>query len=148
MKNMKYAIFMLLLIGFIAQTGSAQIQAVKLEGYYLPKNMQSDVKSNFKEFKSFEHLALSSTSAKNINGFIVTKSGSFKILAPKLRGAEFSFTTVAIKRISYSFAGNFKMTDFSKSTEESEILSGVLFKHRNGKIIAEVNVDFDYWVGD
>lgn len=145
---MKQITILTILMCILGVNGFAQVQPVKLEGYFLPKNQKSDVKSELKEFANLQHLSLSSTSAKNISGFVVTKSGSFKIISPKLRGGEFDFKTQAIKGISYSFAGKFVMTDFSNSTEESEILSGVFFKYRNGKLIATVYLDFDYWVGD
>jgi hypothetical protein len=146
--RMTETILLLLILGLTAQIGFSQTQPVNLEGYYLPKNLRFDVAADSKEFKDFQHFALVSTSAKNINGYVITKAVSFRILAPRLRGSEFSFKTNVIKGVSYSFAGLLKMTDFSESSQESDILWGVLFKHRRGKTIASVTLDFDYWVGD
>jgi hypothetical protein len=76
------------------------------------------------------------------------KEESFKVIKAKLRSGEFEFETLAIKGIRYSFLGKFVMTDFSDPTDESEILSGILQKYRNGKIIATIELTFDYWASD
>ncbi len=148
MKIMKTTISVILVTCFAVCIGFSQLQPVKLEGFYLPKNIKGDKTADLKEFKDFQHLSLNGTSAKNINGYVVTKAGSFKIMKPKLFGSQFDFKTAAVKGISYSFSGKFVMTDFSNSTEESEILSGAFFKYRNGKLIATIYLDFDYWIGD
>ena len=62
----------------------------------------------------------------------------------------FTFTTVALSNISYSFAGRFLkggVYGAGNLDDETPVLEGTLVKYRNGKKVAEAKLTFVYFGG-
>ena len=62
----------------------------------------------------------------------------------------FTFTTVAVSNISYSFAGRFLkggVYGAGNLDDETPVLEGTLIKYRNGKKVAESKLTFVYFGG-
>lgn len=62
----------------------------------------------------------------------------------------FTFTTVALKRVSYSFSGRFLKGGVYSSgmlDDETPVLEGTLMKFQNGKKVAEAKLKFVYFGG-
>ena len=75
---------------------------------------------------------------------------TFRFKTLNVKRDNFTFTTVSIGGVSYSFAGRFlhggvfAATDFS---DERPVLEGVLRKHKAGKKVAEAKLKFMYFGG-
>jgi len=62
----------------------------------------------------------------------------------------FTFTTVVLRRVSYSFAGKFLrggVYGAGDLDDETPVLEGTLTKFRGGKKVAEANLKFVYFGG-
>jgi hypothetical protein len=109
------------------------------------------------EFSDIEHLSLATIDAQgkpsDLNGFIRPKERSardYKLVDPKLEGKYLTFTTTAIKGVSYSFEGVFeRLDDFSKDPPPTDevILKGTLTKMEDGEKAALTRVGFTYSAG-
>jgi hypothetical protein len=72
----------------------------------------------------------------------------FKTLTVKRNN--FTFTTVVLRRVSYSFAGKFLrggVYGAGDLDDETPVLEGTLTKFRGGKKVAEANLKFVYFGG-
>ncbi|HEY0321618.1 MAG TPA: hypothetical protein VGC66_11715 [Pyrinomonadaceae bacterium] len=131
-----------------ASVGRAKVDVF---GYYFP---QGKLPAAFSEI---DHLMLSTIDINArpapLNGFIRPKARAgkdYKLVKPTMNGMNLSFTTQAIKGVSYKFVGAFtKLGDFPTDRPEGEVLlKGRLTKMLNGKKVAETNVSFTYTGGD
>jgi hypothetical protein len=110
------------------------------------------------EFAGIEHLSLATVDAQgqpaDLNGFIRPKEKSardYKLVDPKLEGKVLTFTTTAVKGVSFSFEGMFeRLDDFSQNPPASDelILKGTLTKLEDGEKSALTRVAFTYSAGD
>jgi hypothetical protein len=72
----------------------------------------------------------------------------FKLLSVKQE--RFTFTTVVVSNISYSFVGKFLrggIYQASNLDDEKPVLEGVLTKYRGGRKVAETKLQFVYFGG-
>jgi hypothetical protein len=124
---------------------------VDVFGYYFPQNKLPGA------FSEIDHLHLSTIDSNAapapLNGFIRPKrraAKDYKLVSPKLDGKNLTFTTQAVRGISYSFTGAFtKLGNFPADRPEGEVvLKGRLIKMQNGKKVAETAVSFTYTGGD
>lgn len=109
------------------------------------------------EFSDIEHLSLATIdeqgNSADLNGFIRPKERSardYKLVDPKLEGKSLTFTTSAVRGVSYSFEGVFeRLDDFSKSPPPTDelILKGTLTKMEDGEKAALTRVAFTYSAG-
>ncbi|HWT01597.1 MAG TPA: hypothetical protein VN256_15225 [Pyrinomonadaceae bacterium] len=109
------------------------------------------------EFSDIEHLSLATIDAEgkpaDLNGFIRPKERSardYKLADPKLEGKFLTFTTSAVKGVSFSFEGAFeRLDDFSKNPPANDelILKGTLTKLEDGEKAALTRVAFTYSAG-
>ena len=110
------------------------------------------------DFSDIEHLSLATIDADgkpaDLNGFIRPKERSardYKLVDPKLEGKVLTFTTTAVKGVSFSFEGAFeRLDDFSKNPTPNDdlILKGTLTKMEDGEKAALTRVAFTYSAGD
>ncbi|HEY0378601.1 MAG TPA: hypothetical protein VGC87_16925 [Pyrinomonadaceae bacterium] len=110
------------------------------------------------EFSEIEHLSLATVDAQgkaaDLNGFIRPREKSardYKLVDPKLEGKFLTFTTTAVKGVSFSFEGAFeRLDDFSKATPATDevILKGTLTRMEDGEKAALTRVGFIYSAGD
>jgi hypothetical protein len=87
---------------------------------------------------------LPSAGVQLVNG----KMFRFKTL--NVKRDNFTFTTVSIAGVSYSFSGKFLMGGVFAATDLSDerpVLEGVLRKHKAGKKVAEAKLKFMYFGG-
>lgn len=109
------------------------------------------------EFSDIEHLSLATIdeqgNAADLNGFIRPKERSardYKLVDPKLEGKYLTFTTSAVRGVSFSFEGVFeRLDDFSKNPPPNDelILKGTLTKMEDGEKAALTRVAFTYSAG-
>ena len=109
------------------------------------------------EFSDMEHLSLATIDADgkpaDLNGFVRPKERSardYKLVDPKLEGKVLTFTTSAVKGVSFSFEGAFeRLDDFSKDPPANDelILKGTLTKMEDGEKAALTRVAFTYSAG-
>ncbi len=110
------------------------------------------------EFSEIEHLSLATVDAQgkaaDLNGFIRPRENSardYKLVDPKLEGKFLTFTTTAVKGVSFSFEGAFeRLDDFSQNTPATDevILKGTLTKMEDGEKAALTRIGFRYEAGD
>lgn len=75
----------------------------------------------------------------------------FKLNKPGLNGKQFSFTTRAVRGVSYAFEGTLTRTDFDapeQPASDEVVLRGKLKKMKAGKVIAQADVEFNWFLGD
>lgn len=109
------------------------------------------------EFSDIEHLSLATIDAQgkpaDLNGFIrpkVRSARDYTLVDPKLEGKFLTFTTTAVKGVSYSFEGAFeRLDDFSANPPPNDelILKGTLTKMEDGEKAALTRVAFTYSAG-
>ncbi|HYG79040.1 MAG TPA: hypothetical protein VD861_01555 [Pyrinomonadaceae bacterium] len=109
------------------------------------------------EFAGIEHLSLATIDAEgkpsDLNGFIRPKERSardYTLVEPKLEGKFLTFTTSAVKGVSFSFEGAFeRLDDFSQHPPANDelILKGTLTKLEDGEKAALTRVAFTYSAG-
>jgi hypothetical protein len=126
-------------------------QKVDVFGYYFPKSRLP------RAFAEIDHLYLSTIDDQgnptSLNGWIRPKRRAAKdyhLVNPTLEGKKLTFTTQAVRGISYSFTGTFtKLGNFPVDRPEGQVvLKGHLIKMLNGKKVAETDVSFTYTGGD
>lgn len=110
-----------------------------------------------KEFADIDHLSLATidenANPAPLNGFIRPKRHAdpdYKLAKPALEGRHLTFTTNAVKGVSYTFEGNFERAgNFPADPPPSDavVLGGMLRKLDNGKVVAETAVRFTYSAG-
>ena len=154
MKTLNYPIkvfilFCLTLLVFAAPQKKAKTEKTDVFGYYFLEGKPN------KEFAEIDYLHLSTIDDKGkdspLNGLIRPKKKNqtdYVLVAPKMKLSELSFTTKAVKTISYKFTGKFvKLGDFPKKPPKGTILEGKLTKLKGTKIVVEENVKFRYEAG-
>lgn len=137
------------LLVFAAPQKKGKTKRTDVFGYYFLEGKVS------KEFDEIDHLHLSTIDIKgkdsSLNGLIRPKKKNqtdYVLLTPKLKLSELSFTTKAVKTISYKFTGKFvKLGDFPTKPPKGTILEGKLTKMKGAKIVVEENVKFRYEPG-
>ncbi|HKY42519.1 MAG TPA: hypothetical protein VJM50_05460 [Pyrinomonadaceae bacterium] len=75
---------------------------------------------------------------------------TFRFKTLNVKKENFTFTTVSIGGVSYSFAGKFLQGGVFAATDLSDerpVLEGVLRKHKAGKKVAEAKLKFMYFGG-
>ncbi|HEX2269756.1 MAG TPA: hypothetical protein VHH35_09485 [Pyrinomonadaceae bacterium] len=104
------------------------------------------------EFKDFSAINLNMRHLRRLptSGVQLNDGTAFRFRTVIVKQNNFTFTTVARRGISYSFAGKFlKGGDFAATWmgEETPVLEGVLTKFKSGKKIAEEKFKFIYFGG-
>lgn len=103
------------------------------------------------EFSDFDSINLNAKRSRLLNppGLLIeTTNYRFKTL--NVKRENFTFTTVVIRGVSYSFAGRFlKGGVYAAGDFDSEtpVLEGKLTKFRGGKKVAEASLKFVYFGG-
>ncbi len=104
------------------------------------------------EFKDFSAINLNMRQLRRLptSGVQLNDGTAFRFRTVVVKQDNFTFTTVARRGVSYSFAGKFlKGGDFAATWmgEETPVLQGVLTKFKAGKKIAEEKLKFIYFGG-
>jgi hypothetical protein len=104
------------------------------------------------EFKDFSAINLNMRQLRRLptSGVQLNDGTAFRFRTVVVKQDNFTFTTVARRGVSYSFAGKFlKGGDFAATWmgEETPVLEGVLTKFKAGKKIAEEKLKFIYFGG-
>lgn len=104
------------------------------------------------EFSDFGGINLNAKRLRNLPGAGVQlndgRNFRFKLLSVKQE--RFTFTTVVVSNISYSFVGKFLrggIYQASNLDDEKPVLEGVLTKYRDGRKVAEEKLQFVYFGG-
>lgn len=124
------------------------------EGYYY---ISAD--NTPKGFDDFENFSITSKDYKTENeedyGKLIAPEGyvqanrELKFSRISIGDYQIRFETERVKGISYSFSGEFTETrnfNYLESEDREKVLKGVLTKKRNGKKIAEAQVDFGWFL--
>ena len=83
-------------------------------------------------------------------GLQVTDGTTYRFKTATVKRNNFTFTTLALKNISYSFSGRFLRGGVYAQTElndERPVMEGTLTKYRAGKKVAEAKIQFYYFGG-
>ncbi len=83
-------------------------------------------------------------------GVQLIKGTTFRYRTLLLKREKFTFTTVEIRSVSYSFSGRFLKGGIFQSSgldDETPVLEGILTKYKAGKKIAEAKMSFVYFGG-
>jgi hypothetical protein len=104
------------------------------------------------EFKDFGGINLNMRRLRRLptSGVQLNNGANFRFRTITIKQNNFTFTTAALRGVSYSFAGKFlKGGDFAATWtgEDEPVLEGVLTKFKNGKKIAEAKLKFIYFGG-
>jgi hypothetical protein len=84
------------------------------------------------------------------SGVQLVNGKTFRFKTLNVKRQNFTFTTVTIGGISYSFTGRFLQGGVFAATDLSDerpVLEGVLRKHKAGKKVAEAKLKFMYFGG-
>jgi hypothetical protein len=144
-----FLFFCLTMLVVAAPQKKGKAERTDVFGYYFLEGKPS------KEFEEIDHLHLSTINEKgkdsSLNGFIRPKKKNqtdYVLVAPKLKLSELSFTTKAVKTISYKFTGKFvRLGDFPTKPPKGTIIEGKLTKLKGAKVVVEENVKFRYEPG-
>jgi len=83
-------------------------------------------------------------------GLQVTDGTTYRFKTLSVKRDNFTFTTVALKNVSYSFSGRFlKGGNFAAAAlnDEVPVMEGTLTRYRNGEKQAEAKLKFVYFGG-
>src|SRR6185503_10093680 len=83
-------------------------------------------------------------------GLQVTDGTTYRFKTLAVKRNSFTFTTVSLKNISYSFSGRFLRGGVYAETElndERPVMEGTLTKYRAGNKVAEARIQFYYFGG-
>jgi len=83
-------------------------------------------------------------------GLQVTDGITYRFKTLTVKRNSFTFTTVSLKNISYSFSGRFLRGGVYAETElndERPVMEGTLTKYRAGNKVAEARIQFYYFGG-
>jgi len=83
-------------------------------------------------------------------GLQVTDGTTYRFKTLTVKRNSFTFTTVSLKNISYSFSGRFLRAGVYAETElndERPVMEGTLTKYRAGNKVAEARIQFYYFGG-
>ena len=119
-----------------------------IQGFYTPNGKIPTA------FKTIDYLELRNGREEFPTfGIIKLKGsgGSIKLLKPTLDDKNVSFKTKSFKRNSYEFTGTFTRLDMAAAEMDPDskeiLLSGKLKMLKSGKVVAEMDVKFTYYVG-
>lgn len=104
------------------------------------------------EFSDFGGINLNAKRVRRLpsSGLQLNNGTSFRFKTLNVKRDNFTFTTISIRGVSYSFAGKFLKGGVYASgilDDETPILEGTLTKFRGGKKVAEANLKFVYFGG-
>ena len=119
-----------------------------IQGFYTPNgNIPT-------EFKTIDYLELRN-GRDEISAYGVIKlkgrGGNYYLLKPTLKDKDIRVKTKTFKGISYEFNGTFTRLDMGATEMEPDskeiVLTGKLRKLKAGKVIAETDVKYTYYIG-
>jgi len=104
------------------------------------------------EFKDFSAINLNASRSRRLEqpGVRLTTGRPLRFKSLKVTRENFSFTTMAIGGVSYSFTGRFLKGGVyaaSNLDEKTPVLEGLLTKHKTGKKVGEAQLKFTYFGG-
>ena len=104
------------------------------------------------EFSDFSAINLNAKKLRRIPapGYQTNDGKSFRFKSLVVKRDNFTFTTVAVRGVSYGFTGKFlKGGNFAAAWngDEDPVLEGTLTKFRDGKKVAEAKLKFSYFGG-
>ena len=104
------------------------------------------------EFSDFGGINLNVKKLRRIppSGVQTNQGKNYRFKTATIRRDNFSFTTVTVAGVYYTFAGKFlKGGNFSATWlgDDSPVLDGTLTKFRGGKKVAEAKLKFSYFGG-
>lgn len=83
-------------------------------------------------------------------GLQITDGTTYRFKTAVVTRNKFTFTTLSLKNVSYSFSGRFLRGGVYAETElndERPVMAGTLTKYRAGKKVAEAKIQFYYFGG-
>jgi hypothetical protein len=103
-------------------------------------------------FSDFGGINLNAKRAKRLPppGLQLINGRTFRFKQLSVSRERFTFTTVALSNISYSFSGRFLkggVYEAANLDDETPVLEGTLVKYRSGKKIAEAKLSLVYFGG-
>jgi len=104
------------------------------------------------EFSDFSGINLNAKRLRRLPspGLQLNSGTSYRFKTLNVKRDNFTFTTMSIRGVSYSFAGKFLKGGVYASgilDDETPVLEGTLTKFRDGKKVAEANLKFVYFGG-
>ena len=104
------------------------------------------------EFSDFSAINLNAKKLRRIppTGLQTNDGKTYRFKTLTVKRDNFTFTTIVLRGVSYSFAGKFlKGGVYAAGDLDSEtpVLEGTLTKFRDGKKVAEANLKFVYFGG-
>jgi len=108
-----------------------------------------DTPSNFSEFSAINLNAKRSRYLPSA-GLQITDGKTFRFKTLSVKRDNFTFTTVTVRGVSYSFSGKFLKGGIFYTSDLDDtipVLKGTLTKFRDGQKIAEANLTLSYFGG-
>ena len=104
------------------------------------------------EFSDFSGINLNAKRLRRLPspGLQLNNGTTYRFKTLNVKRDNFTFTTMTIRGVSYSFAGKFLKGGVYASgilDDETPVLEGTLTKFRDGKKVAEANLKFVYFGG-
>ena len=103
------------------------------------------------DFSEFDSINLNAKRARRLGSpGLRTQTSFYRYKTLNVKRDNFTFTTIALRGVSYSFAGKFLKDGVYAAgdlDEETPVLEGTLTKFRDGKKVAEANLKFTYFGG-
>ena len=104
------------------------------------------------EFSDFGGINLNAKKLRHLPaaGLQLINGTTYRFKTLNVKQHNFTFTTVALKGVSYSFSGRFLKGGVYSSgilDDETPVLEGTLMKFQNGKKVAEAKLKFVYFGG-
>jgi hypothetical protein len=103
------------------------------------------------EFSDFDSINLNAKKLRHLNpAGLLIRDTHYRYKTLNVKRDNFTFTTMSVRGISYSFSGRFlKGGVFAHGDldDETPVLEGTLTKFRDGKKVAEANLKFVYFGG-
>ena len=104
------------------------------------------------EFSDFGGINLNAKRSRHLPtaGVQLNDGRNFRYKVLSVKQERFTFSTVAVSNISYSFAGKFLrggVYQASNLDDEKPVLEGVLTKYSGGRKVAEAKLQFVYFGG-
>jgi hypothetical protein len=104
------------------------------------------------EFSDFGGINLNAKRLRRLPspGLQLNNGTTYRFTTLVVKRDNFTFTTMSIRGVSYSFAGKFLKGGVYASgilDDETPVLEGTLTKFRGGKKVAEANLKFVYFGG-
>jgi len=104
------------------------------------------------EFSDFSGINLNAKRLRRLPspGLQLNNGTTYRFKTLNVKRDNFTFTTMSIRGVSYSFAGKFLKGGVYASgilDDETPVLEGTLTKFRDGKKVAEANLKFVYFGG-